>query len=399
MKIAIFTDTFYPQVNGIVTSIVDLAKGMTDKGHKVFIISPEENISYEEFEYRDIEVIRLPAIDASFYEGFKWSAIMHKPTYRKLKSENIDIVHFMTPITASFFGILVGKLLRKPMIGTYHTFLSELTYIRQFFPRAGSGTQKFIWQYTNAFYNRAQLVTTPTENARLELLDHRVRVEVEAVSNGIKLDCFDNSKAGELKEKYNADGEIILYIGRIAPEKNMECLLSAFKNLCLTDTTTKMIVVGGGPSLDESKKYVADNNLSDRVIFLGLVPNSELKTSGIFGACRMFVTASTTETQSITILEAQANGIPAIGPDAKGIPNVINHNENGFLVEPDNCEQITEYMQVLLKDDVLHAEFSKKCLESAYKHDINKIIDGWELRYKRVISSYTKSPRKVRTFN
>lgn len=398
MKIAIFTDTFYPQVNGVVTSIVDLAKGMADKGHKVFIISPEENIVFEEFEYKNIEVLRLPAIDASFYDGFKWSAIMHKPTFRKLRKENIDIVHFMTPITVSFFGILVGKLLRKPMIGTYHTFVSELTYIRQFFPRAGTGTQKIAWHYTNAFYNRAHLITTPTENARLELLKNRVRVEVEAVSNGIKLDCFDNSKASEIKEKYNPDGEIILYVGRIAPEKNMECLLSAFVSLCKTDNSTKMLVIGDGPSLNDCRDYVNKKGLSERVLFLGLIPNGELKTSGIFGACRMFVTASTTETQSITILESQANGIPAIGPNAKGIPNVINHNENGFLVEPNNYEQITEYMKILLTDDDLHAKFSKKSIESARLQDINKILDDWEKRYERVISEYSKSSRRVRTF-
>ncbi|MGL1890167.1 MAG: glycosyltransferase [Spirochaetaceae bacterium] len=386
MKIAIFTDTFYPQVNGIVTSIIDIAKGMADKGHKVFIISPDESISFVEFVYKDIEVLRIPAVDAAFYEGFKWSTIIHKPTYKRLKKENIDLVHFMTPITISVFGILVGKRLGKPIIGTYHTFVSELTYLRQFFPRAGSFTQRFAWWFTNSFYNRSHLITTPTENARKELIRNKARIEVEAVSNGIKLDSFDNSKADLIKQKYNPDGELALYVGRIAPEKNMICLLTSFKKLCEKDLTTILLVVGGGPSFAECKEFVKSQGLDKRIIFLGQIPTDELKTSGIFGACKLFVTASTTETQSITILEAEANGIPCIGPDAKGIPCVIENNHNGFLVTPNDSEEITDAMEKLLTDEELYKKFSANCLESVKKQDFNLILDQWEDRYHRVMN-------------
>jgi len=340
----------------------------------------------------------LPAVEAAFYEGFKWSAIMHKPTYRKLKEANIDIVHFMTPITISVFGILVGKMLKKPIIGTYHTFVSELTYLRQFFPHAGAGTQRFAWNYTNAFYNRSHLITTPTENAREELLQNRCRVNVEAVSNGIKLDSFDNSKAAEMKEKYNPNGEIILYVGRIAPEKNMKVLLTSFRELCKSDFTTKLLVIGGGPSLDECKQFVKDAGIEDRVIFLGLIPTEELKKSGIFGACRMFVTASTTETQSITVLEAEANGLPCIGPNAKGIPNVIDNNINGFVVTPDSSSEITEAMKRLLDDDELHRIFSERSMISAEKHDFKHILDDWEDRYERVLQIKVRRLPRVRNY-
>ena len=395
MKIAIFTDSFIPLINGIVTSVIDLAKGMTDRGHKVYIIAPKEKREYEKFQYKDIEVLRIPAVDASFYDGFKWSAVFHKPTYKKLKEENIDIVHFMTPVTASLFGILVAKWLKKPMIGTYHTFVSELEYIRQFLPLAGKGTQKFVWKYTNGFYNRADIITTPTENAKKELLVNKCKVPVEVVSNGIRLDSFDNSKSSDIKEKYNPNGELILYVGRIAPEKNMLCLLEAFKNLSLEDKTTKMLVVGGGPSENECIEYVKSNNLTYRVIFLGLIPTQKLKESGIFGACRIFATASTTETQGITILEAEANGIPCIGPNAKGIPNVIADGINGFVVEPNNCEQITQKMKLLLEDDKLYEKFKNNAIESVKKHDINIILDQWEDRYKRVIANPRKHSRKT----
>ena len=390
MKIAIFTDSFFPQINGIVTSVADLAKGMCDRGHKIYIVAPNYHDIKHEFSYKDIEVLRLPAIDASFYEGFRWSAIMHKPTFRKLKKANIDLVHFMTPITVSVFGILVGKMLKKPIIGTYHTFVSELSYLKQFFPHAGSGTQRFAWSYTNAFYNRSHLITTPTENARLELINNRCKVPVEAVSNGIKLDSFDNSNSKAIKEKYNPDGDIILFVGRVAPEKNMPVLLKAFKDLTLTDNTTKLLLVGGGPSLDECKEYAKTEGLEDRIIFTGLIQTDELKKSGIFGACKLFVTASTTETQSITVLEAEANGLPCIGPNAKGIPNVIDHNVNGFLVSPNNSQEIADAIKLLLSDSDLYKKFSANAILSAEKQDFNKILDGWEDRYLRVSKEKVK---------
>ncbi|MBN2617988.1 MAG: glycosyltransferase [Spirochaetales bacterium] len=394
MKIAIFTDSFHPQINGVVTSIIDLSKGMTDKGHKVYIIAPEYKEGIEEFSYKDIEVLRVPAIDASFYEGFKWSTIMHKPSFKKLKKANIDIVHFMTPVTISIFGILVGKMLKKPIIGTYHTFISELTYLRQLWPHAGTFAQKFSWQYTNAFYNRAHLITIPTENAKKELIKNRCKVDIEVVSNGIRLDSFDNSKAKEIKAKYNPDGHIVLYVGRIAPEKNMPVLLDAYNRVCKVDSTTKFLVVGGGPTLDLCKTIAKGYGIEDRVIFTGSIKSDELKKSGIFGACRMFVTASTTETQSITVLEAEANAIPCIGPDSKGIPNVIEHNVNGFVVEPDSAEELAQGILKLLKDDELHSTFSKNALESTKAHDLNKIIDEWETRYMRVSQiEVTRLPR------
>lgn len=398
MKIAIFTDSFLPQINGVVTSVVDLAKGMADKGHKLYIVAPEYSDLKEEFQYKDIEILRVPAVDAAFYSGFKWSAVFHKNTYNKLKAANIDLVHFMTPLTISLFGILTAKWLKKPLIGTYHTFISELTYLRQLFPFAGERMQKITWKYTNSFYNRANLITTPTKNAKQELLNNKCKVEVEAVSNGIKLDSFDNSKSDEIKKKYNPDGELILYVGRVAPEKNMICLLTAFRELCKKDSTTKLLVIGGGPSLDECKLFAKNEGLEERIIFLGLIPTEELKTSGIFGACRLFATASTTETQSITVLEAEANGIPCIGPDAKGIPNVIDNNVNGFIVKPNSVSEITDAMEKLLTDNELHKRFSKACLESVKPHDFNHILDEWETRYINVIDS-ASNKRKVKVLN
>ena len=386
MTITIFTDSFYPQINGVVTSITDIAIGMANKGHEVIIVAPAYKEDIPEFNYKNITVYRLPAIDASFYEGFKWSAIMHKPTFKKIKEANIDVVHFMTPLTVSIFGILCGKLLKKPIIGTYHTFISEITYLRQLFPKAGPFTQKFAWRYSNAFYNRANLITIPTENAKQELIKNRCKPPIQVVSNGIKLDSFDNSKASEIKNKYNPNGEIILYVGRVAPEKNMICLLDAFLLLTKEDTTTKLLVVGDGPSLKDCRLFASKNNIDDRIIFLGLVSNSELKKSGIFGACRMFATASKTETQSITILEAQANGIPAIGPNAKGIPNVITHDYNGFIVEPDNSEQLKESMKLLLENEDLYRAFSERSIENAMENDFNKILNDWEVRYKKIIN-------------
>lgn len=388
MKIAMFTDSYYPMVNGIVTAMSDLARGLADNGHEVYIVAPVADKNYVEEYYPGITVLRVPAVDASFYTGFKWSSVLHKPTYDILKKAKIDLVHFMTPFTISVFGILVARFLRIPLIGTYHTFVSELNYIRQFFPYAGPSMQKVAWRFTNTFYNRSELITCPTEMARDELIKNGAKPEVLAVSNGIKLDSFDNSKSAIVKDLYNKDGDIVLYVGRIAPEKSMDILLEAFKGICEEDDTTKFVVVGDGPSLDECKDYVNKNKLEDRIFFLGLIPTAELKKSGLFGASKVFATASTTETQSITVLEAEANGIPAIGPAAKGILNVIEDGVSGYLVEPNSVEEIKTRIQSILSDDDLYRRLSKGAVEVAKVHDFEVILKEWIDRYSSVIDNY-----------
>lgn len=394
MKIAIFSDSYYPMVNGVVTSMMDLAKGMADKGHKVFIVAPVADKDYKEEEYPNITVLRVPAVNASFYDGFKWSSVLHKPTYDILRKAKIDLVHFMTPFTVSLFGILTAKLLKLPLIGTYHTFISDLKYIRQFFPYAGARMQKFAWSYSNAFYNRTNLITTPSEFTTRELIKNGCKSECITVSNGIKLDNFDNSKADGVKKKYNPDGHLILYVGRVSLEKNMLVLIKAFRELAKKDKTSKFLIVGDGPYMEESKKFVTDNNLEDRVEFLGMVPNVELRKSGLFKASRLFVTASTTENQPITILEAKANGLPCVGPKSMGMPWVIEDGESGFVVEPNSSQELADAMYKILSDDDIYRKFSNNAYESVQSHELSLIINEWEERYKNMISNFVPKRRR-----
>lgn len=385
MKIAIFTDSFFPQINGVVTSIIDLSRGMADLGHKIFIVAPEY-YSEEEFEYKDIEVLRIPAVDASFYEGFKWSSIMHKPTYLRLKEADIDIIHFMTPITVSVFGILVGKMLKKPIIGTYHTFISELTYIRQFWPKAGSFHQKISWHYTKAFYNRTHLITTPSEFTTKELIDNGCTIPAETVSNGIRLDNFDNSNAAAKKMELNPDGKIILYVGRVSYEKNIMNLLESFSIYAKRNKKDKLVIVGGGPIVEDCKKLVGERGLQDRVIFTGMIKNEELRKSGIFGAADLFVTASTTENQPITVLEAMANSLPAVGTNGMGMPYIIRDNETGLIVDREDISGFADAIERLFTDDELYARLSYNARKMAESHEIGLIISEWEERYRKVMS-------------
>lgn len=397
MRIAIFSDAFYPQVNGIVTSIVSIAEGMADKGHEVIIVAPEYEQLDREYTYNNVTVMRVPSIEASFYKEFRWSDPFHRKTYKKFKKLDVDVIHIMTPVTICLLGIFIAKKLNIPMIGTYHTFIAELTYLRQLFPYAGKATQKLAWRYTNSYYNRAKLVTTPTEYAREELIRNRCKADIIAVSNGVNLNTFDNSRAAEMKQKYNPDGEIILYVGRVSHEKNMDCLLDSFYLLTRKDESTKLLVIGDGPTFEASKAKCRDLGIKDRVIFTGAIPNEELKVSGIYGACRLFVTASLTETQSITVLEAEANGLPCVGPDAKGIPCVISDKVNGFVVPPNDRQALCDAMEKILSDDDLHRTFSKNSLKEVKKHDFQLILDEWEERY-YTISKVVKPKKKELVF-
>ena len=127
MNIAIFSDAFHPQINGVVTSIMSVASNMADRGHKVIIVATKYR-KFEELEIPGVKIIRVPSVSASFYDDFKWINPFSFATYKALRKENMDLVHFMTPLFISMLGIKFARKRGIPVVGTFHTFIAEHLY-------------------------------------------------------------------------------------------------------------------------------------------------------------------------------------------------------------------------------------------------------------------------------
>lgn len=383
MKIVIFTDAFIPQYNGIVTTTISLVKGLADKGHKIYIIAPKYK-NFKEFEYSNVKVIRVISIPAGFYPDFKLTNFFSPNIFRFLKKEKVDIIHFQTPLTLGIQAVILSKVLKVPLVGTYHTFIADEQYLKHI-KLDYKKVKELAWKYSKLYYNRCDLITCPTEIAKKELLKNSFNEPIKAISNGIDPKIFDNSKSKQIKNKYNPNGNLLLFVGRIAHEKNVLYLLRCFKLIVRKMPETKLFLIGDGPQMKEVKRKIKQLDLSKNIILTGRIDHDKLAKSGIFGACDLFITASTTETQGITMLEAQANGIVSLGIDEGGTKDLIKNNYNGFLIENNNKEDFVDKVVLLLKDKKLYRKMKKNTLKEIKKHNMRNVIDIWEEEYKQLI--------------
>lgn len=384
MRIAVFTDSFYPKIDGIVTSTISLAKGLANRGHKICVIAPKYK-NAKEFRYKNVKVIRVASIPALFYPGFKFTSPFSSNILEHLKKEKIDIIHFQTPITLGVQAIIAAKLLKIPLVGTFHTFFANPQYLEHIKMNYGF-IQKVSWAYAKAYYNKCDLITCPSEVAKRELLKHGFINKIKAISNGIDSSIFNNSKYKQVRNKYSKKGNLILFVGRIAHEKNIFYLLDCFKLILKKLPETKLIIVGDGPQLKELKESVKSLNLSGKVIIIGKIAHEKLVKSSIFKASDLFVTASTTETQGITMLEAQANGLVCVGIDAGGTKELIKNNYNGYLVKKGNKRDFANKTVKLLLNSSLRERMQKNTLKEIKHHFISNVIEIWEKVYSELIT-------------
>lgn len=391
MKIAIFTDTFLPLVDGVVTSTLNLVKGLADRGHKIYLIIPKfKNPTF--FKYPNVVVKRLVSFPAIFYPEFRFTLPFSLDVYKFLKKEKVDIIHFQTPLPLGFQAILCSKLLKVPLVGTFHTFFQHPHYLKH------SGLdynlfQKISWKYAREIYSKCNLITCPTEEMKKELLKGGFPKKIKPISNGIDSKIFDDSKKAKVKKKYNKDGPILLFVGRIGFEKNLLFLLDCFKLVLKKIPNAKLLLVGKGPQFKHVKKRIKKLKLSDSVIPIGGIKHEKFVKSSIINASDLFVSASLTETQGISILEAQANGVVCIGMDNGGVKTIIKDGYNGYLIKEGHEKEFAKKVSLLLTDKKKYAEMKKNTLKEIKKHLLKKVLDIWEEEYSKTISKY-RPPKK-----
>jgi 1,2-diacylglycerol 3-alpha-glucosyltransferase len=384
MKVAIFTDVFLPYLSGVVTAVLNLAKGLADKGHHVYIVCPTFK-THSDFSHPNITIIRTQGIKASaLYEDFRFALPINPRVMKILHDNKIDIIHFHTPSSLGMQAIIASKMMNIPLVGTFHTFIADpgyLSYLKITTPLA----QKIAWEYSNMFYNSCDLVTSPSPQTRREMIENGAKKRIKVISNGIDFRLFDNTNAKAVKAKYGKNSNLLLFVGRLGLEKNLPYLIECFRMVVDKRPGTKLIIVGEGPAATDVKDLVSSIGLNDNIIFTGRIEHDRLVKSGLFGACDIFVSASLTENQPMTVLEAQANGLVCVAINSRGMPGLIKDGRNGFLVPNNNRQAFADAILTLLENPNLLAKMKNATLSEIKKQDINAIISVWEATYHELI--------------
>jgi len=230
------------------------------------------------------------------------------------------------------------------------------------------------------------VVSPGIETAKF-LVHKELKNYLTIISNGIEYQKYLTFQSTykfpiEIKD----DEEWLVYIGRVSEEKCLDVLIASFEIVNKEKNNTRLVIIGGGPAKNKLEKKAKKKNLDGKIVFTGAIPNKDLLESGILKKMKMFVTPSTSENQPMTILEAMMFGLPIIGVNAKGVPELVEGN--GFIVQPNNPGEMADKILETLNNKELHKKFSDLSFELAKKYDIQKTSDKMEDLYFKMIDEH-----------
>ncbi len=388
MRVGIFTDTYTPYINGVTTSVLMLKKSLEKKGHIVYIVTVNaENRKYQVEE--NGKVIRIPGIPIGIYD-YRLTGIYPIRAIKMIKKWNLDVIHSQTEFGVGTFARIISKQLNIPLVHTYHTMYED--YIHYVTHGYFNRSSKKILEYLTVFYCDKTIseLVVPTKKA-YELFKQKYKVDrnVYIVPTGIDVEKFykENHPKLDVAKKRRDLGIatsdfVILFVGRIGSEKNIDLLLSAMKSLVNISSCIKLLVVGDGPELDQYKSYVDRNNLSKNVIFAGKVPWNEISTYYLIADC--FTTASHTETQGLTVIEAMAASLPVVVIDDGSFTDTVIHELNGLVFK--NRREYKKCILNLYRDSSLLHQLGSQARISAETHSskyfAEQILDVYRIAIK-----------------
>lgn len=313
MKVAIFTETYLPDINGVATHIKTLKDGLEKLGHEVLVVKPDASIRQMRLENG---ILSCPAVHLKKIYNYNLSSPVSMRRMSLIRQWDPDVIHIQNEFGMGLFGLSAAKLLKKPLVYTLHTMYDDyLYYIAP--PKLIPAAKKSIHRYGRFLANKSDAVIGASPKIRQFFEECGVEKQVRVIPNAVELDIFSRERIPEEKilEARQALGleegdTAACFCGRIAQEKNLDTLLDYWKETIQQNDRLKLAVIGEGPDLDALKEKTRSLGLDSMIRFMGKVPHSSLPA--YYAACDCYLTASLSENYSISILEAMAAGLPVV---------------------------------------------------------------------------------------
>lgn len=381
MRIGLFTDTYTPDINGVVSSIVTLQRELEKNGHDVYVITNHKAMTMK----KEGNVLRLPGLELKWLYGYKLSTPYHFSARDEIKNMHLDVIHVHTEFGVGMFGRIVAKYLNIPVVTTYHTMYEDYThYVNRFeIDEVDKVTKKVVSTFSRSISDSAQAVISPSEKTKETLLKYGVKTPIYVIPTGLNFDKFypdniDPAQVQAIRRQYGIqeDERLIVFVGRIAQEKSIEIPIEGFRYV--RDPKIKLMIVGGGPQLEELQEMVKRYHLEQQVIFTDKKLPEEVPAYYACADC--FVSASLTETQGMTYIEALACGLPVFARYDDVLKDLVIEEDSGFLFETPNefADKLMDFMH--RSEEERHA-FSHRALSKIVKYD-SKVF------YSKVLSVY-----------
>lgn len=347
MKIAWFTDTWLPTRDGVVTSLQSFKKELEQRGHHIFLFVPgdrtRDDIQQGIYYYRATPFRPYPA-----YRMPPLSSLLSFRTRRLLAAIRPDLVHAHSPGVMGMHGLLAARRWRLPFLFTYHTFLQDSVYLVAASPLGQRVMRSLLLTYLKWFFGQCTAVIVPSQAAGEELAP-LVSPPLRVVPTGIDVERFAAGTGTQSRRILGLDDRpLILHVGRVVREKNLDDLLAAVPLVLASVPHARFAVVGTGPYLQELQQRAQQEGLAQHVIFTGFVSDEDLPR--YYAAADVFAFPSTYETQGIVALEAMAAGTPVVAARSRSLPQLVEEGRTGFLFEPRQPADLADKLVRVLRN-------------------------------------------------
>lgn len=396
MRVGIFTDTYPPFINGVSTSISMLEAGLRALGHEVYIVTVNpDNMSYK---YEDDDrIVRIPGIPIGIYD-YRLTGIYPIKTINKIKSWKLDVIHSHTEFGIGTFARIVAKQYNIPLVHTYHTMYED--YVHYITKGYFDKTSKKIVEYLTKFYcdkTARELIVPSTKTYDLFIKKYKIQNRVNIIPTGIDISRFFKENVSlsdvSLIRKdlgIKKDDFVLLFVGRLAEEKNVELLINAHKEIIKKHKHVKLMIVGSGPDYEKYINLSISLGIKNNVIFTNAIPWNDIPL--YYQVADVFVTASTSETQGLTVIEAMAASLPVICANDEAFNKIVVNGINGFLFN--NSDEYIEDIDKIIKNKDLLNDESIEARNTSEEHSIDKYADKILKVYRRVIKISNEEKNK-----
>lgn len=380
MKILITTDLFTTATNGVVTSVKNLTEELTAKGHDVRILTVSEKAK----SYRDGAVYYIRSMPIGVYPDVRMPTSYRHHLIKELIDWKPDVIHSQCEFFSFQFALRISKMTGAPIVHTYHTLYEQ--YVTYLIPYERLG-RCIVRVLSKKRLKRVRTVIVPTHKVEDTLLGYGLSKPICVVPSGISLEQHQSRITPEERAKKRLSlgiGEnqpVLINLGRLGNEKNIEELLNFFADALVKNPNMVFLLVGDGPAKEQLQSRAAQLGISDHVIFTGMVDPAKVQDYYQLGD--LFVSASTSETQGLTYIEAAANGLPLLCRQDLCLTDVISQGENGFAYTSE--KEFIDSLNTIFEDSDWRKAAGKKSEEIAATFDKKAFGTAIESIYESVI--------------
>lgn len=383
MRIAFFSESYEPLLNGVAVSIGTLIKELRTLGHEVYVFAPKNG----DYDDPGDWVVRVPSVRTWVEPDYPLPVPLSPGLVSALRDISPDVVHTHTPWVLGWVGLRLAKRLHIPVVSTNHTQYQEYAHYIPFAPR--KTMRSVIINLMRQYYNQCDGVIVPSDPISKHLLEYGVIKPIHTIPTGISLDTArDEDARSSIRASLNIplSDKVLLYVGRLAREKNIELLLRSFDLLYKDFSNARLVLVGGGPYAAECRRLASQLSCADRVVFTGAVPRS--KIAPYYSIGDLFVFPSTTDTQGLVLGEALQAGLPCVAVNAGGSPVILADGIDSLLAEND-AKDFSEKVRKLLNEPNIISEYSRRAVENSSRFSPYNMAASVLSVYESIVGSGT----------